>query len=83
MALTVYQTVPDPAEETKKGPVRYAQAVITIPLGVAAQLPKIITGHLFRMADADAMFAAALTPMIEELGKVVAHYQAKLQEKEG
>ena len=83
MALTVYQTVPDPAEETRKGPVRYARAVITIPLGVAAQLPTIITGHLLKMADADAMLAEVSAPMVQELGKVVAHFQAKLQEKEG
>lgn len=80
VALTFYVTVPDPSVMEGKGAVRCAQAIVQIPLAVAAQLPRMINQSFLSRLDVSAASPESLEVAAREMQEVADQFKRLVEQ---
>ncbi len=80
--MSFYQTVPDPAVEANKPFVRFANAVVTMPLDVAIKVAELVKTQLLRHTDLSKVPLAVLQTTVSALEGELGPLKAALEEKQ-
>lgn len=79
VSLSFYVTIPDPSNYDEKRPVRYALAVVQLPVQVAAQLPRLMNQILLDRLDLAQVSPGDVDAVTTELQAVADAFRAKVE----